>query len=84
MDEQRSGDDRRRPPRGGRRQSDQAWTVTQLAAEINMSSNFIRTEIETGELRASKFGREYRIAYEEVARYLTSKGWPAPPASSAA
>lgn len=71
---------RRAIPRGGRRPGDalNAWSTGQLAQCIGMSTDFVVGEIRAGELGASKFGREYRIAVAEVRRYLISKGFPLP------
>lgn len=67
---------------GGRRATDEphgpAWTTGQLAHEIGMSADFVVSEIRAGELVASKFGREYRIAAAEIRRYLTAKQFPVP------
>lgn len=75
--------DRRSGPRGGgRRATDEAhgpaWTTGQLAHEIGMSADFVVSEIRAGELVASKFGREYRIAAAEIRRYLTARRFPVP------
>lgn len=75
--------DRRTGPRqGGRRCTDaptgNAWTTSQLAYHIGMSRDFILGEIDAGEIVASRFGREYRIARAEVVRYLTVKRFPLP------
>lgn len=78
------GDRRSGPRQGGRRASDiptgNAWTTGQLAHWIGMSPDFVITEIAAGELVASKFGREYRIARAEILRYLTVKRFPVPDA----
>lgn len=69
-----------RPP-GGRRAVDQpvnAWSTGQMAYFIGMSSGFVVSEIKAGELRASIFGGEYRIAIVEVRRYLKEKNFPLP------
>jgi len=79
--DQRSGEDRRRQPRGGRRAGDSAWSTTDLANCIGMSASFVRDEIEAGEISAVRFGREWRVPHAEVIRYLTAKGWPLPPAA---
>lgn len=60
------------------RGSGSAWTPALLAAEIGMSTNFIRGEITDGEIKAVKIGREYRIPVREVARYCKQLGWPVP------
>lgn len=76
--------DRRDPqhqaPRvNGRRASDpQGWSTERLAGAIGMSSDFVLGEIKAGELRASLFGRVYRIHVDEVRRYVQAKGWPPP------
>jgi hypothetical protein len=79
---------RKRPERrgariaGGRRATDQpsgnGWSTGQLGHHIGMSGNFVRSEIESGELVASRFGSEWRIAAAEVKRYLLAKGFPLP------
>lgn len=70
--------DRRIAPRGGRRESDRAWSTGRLARCIGMSGNFVLDEIKGGEITAARFGREYRIPVEEVRRYLTARGFPIP------
>lgn len=55
-----------------------AWSTGQLAYVIGMTSWFVHKEIASGEVRASKFGGEYRIHVDEVRRYLTAKGFPLP------
>mgnify|MGYP006935486153 CR=1 FL=1 len=55
-----------------------AWSTGQLAYVIGMSSWFVSKEIATGEIKASRFGTEYRIHVDEVRRYLTDKGFPLP------
>lgn len=55
------------------------WSTGRLAIHIGMTANFIRTEIESGELRASRFGREWRIELTEVRRYCRANRWPEPP-----
>ncbi len=67
--------------RGGRRAIDQpvnAWSTGQLAYWIGMSGRFVYTEIQCGEIKASRFGTEYRIHCVEVRRYLRDKGFPVP------
>lgn len=69
-----------RPP-AGRRSVDvpaNAWSTGQMAYWIGMTTETILCEINTGELHAAMFGREYRIHIEEVRRYLTAKGFPLP------
>jgi excisionase family DNA binding protein len=73
--------DRRHEPRGGRRAGERqvdAWSTGTMADCIGMSSDFVRREIEAGELKASRFGREYRIQVDEVRRYLLAKQFPIP------
>ncbi len=55
-----------------------AWTTGQLAFHIGMSVDFVASEIRAGEIIASKFGREWRIAAVEVRRYLAAKEFPLP------
>ena len=64
------------------RKTNGGWSTGRLAAHIGMGYDFIRTEIELGELAASRFGREWRIAPEEVRRYCRKNKWPEPPAES--
>lgn len=69
-----------RPPTG-RRSVDvpaNAWSTGQMAFWVGMRTETILREIEAGELRASMFGREYRIHVAEVRRYLISKDFPMP------
>jgi excisionase family DNA binding protein len=77
-------DRREGPRRGGRRATDtqtgSAWTTGQLAFYIGMSRGFVLGEIRGGEIIASQFGREYRIAAAEVKRYLSDKRFPLPDA----
>lgn len=68
-------------PRTGRRSIDRpanAWSTGQMAFHVGMTSWFIVREIEAGELKASRIGREYRIHVAEVRRYLEAKGFPLP------
>jgi excisionase family DNA binding protein len=55
-----------------------AWSTGQLAHVIGMSAWFVSREIQAGELKASRFGTEYRIHVDEVRRYLVAKQWPLP------
>lgn len=69
-----------RPPTG-RRSVDvpaNAWSTGQMAFWVGMRTETILREIEAGELRASMFGREYRIHVGEVRRYLLAKDFPMP------
>ncbi len=50
----------------------------ELADITGMSVDFVYLEIEAGELRASRFGRFYRIAVDEAVRYLEVKQFPVP------
>ena len=54
------------------------WTTTDLAQWTGMSADFVLDEIRSGELRAARFGRHYRIAFPEVLRYLRAKGFSLP------
>lgn len=76
--------EREGPRSGGRRASDRptgnGWSTGQLAHHIGMSGAFVRGEIESGEIVASRFGSEWRIAAAEVRRYLLAKGYPLPDA----
>jgi excisionase family DNA binding protein len=49
-----------------------------VAEAIGMSVDFVYLEIEQGELTASRFGRQYRIAFVEVVRYFEEKRFPMP------
>ena len=55
-----------------------AWSVSQMAFCIGMSTEFVRKEIQANELKASTFGGEYRIHIAEVRRYLSEKDFPQP------
>ena len=65
-------------PRATRR----PWTTTEVAAWTGMSTDFVLDEIRSGELRAARFGRHYRIAFGEVLRYLREKGFTLPVADT--
>ena len=54
------------------------WTTTDLARWTGMSADFALDEIRAGELHAARFGRQYRIAFTEVRRYLREKGFSLP------
>ena len=54
------------------------WRTTDLAHWTGMSADFVLDEIRSGELRAARFGRHYRIAFPEVCRYLRAKGFSLP------
>ena len=54
------------------------WATTDVAAWTGMSTDFVLDEIRSGELRAARFGRHYRIAFGEVLRYLRDKGFTLP------
>lgn len=56
----------------------QSVTPGDLAQWTGMTPRFFRNEIAAGELRASKFGVEWRIPNAEARRYLLDKGWPLP------
>lgn len=75
-------EERRAVRRGGRRAMDTptggAWSPGQLAFHIGMSHDFVLAEIRAGEIVASPFGRQWRIATAEVVRYLTAKRFPLP------
>lgn len=81
-DVERQVSERKRTGRpAGRRTIDKpahAWSTAQLADWIGMSSGFVLTEINAGEIKASNFGGSYRIHTTEVRRYLESKGFPTP------
>lgn len=47
-----------------------------MAARTGMSAEFVRLEIEAGELHAIRFGRVWRIPAEEADRYLAAKQFP--------
>ena len=51
------------------------WATTDVAAWTGMSTDFVLDEIRSGELRAARFGRHYRIAFPDVVRYLRTKGF---------
>ena len=51
------------------------WATTDVAAWTGMSTDFVLDEIRSGELRAARFGRHYRIAFPDVVRYLRAKGF---------
>jgi hypothetical protein len=74
--------DRRTLRGGGRRAVDKpaanGWTTGQLGWWIGHGSDFVLGEIKDGRIVASKFGREWRIAYAEVCRYCVSKNYPEP------
>lgn len=53
-------------------------TTGEMARFTGMSDDFIRDEIAGQELRAGRFGRQYRISVDEARRYLDSKGFPLP------
>lgn len=55
-----------------------ARTLRDLADVTGMSVDFFYLEIDAGELRAAKFGREYRVPADEADRYLTAKQFPVP------
>lgn len=82
-DAERRKQERRGPgrPPTGRRAMDRpanAWSTGQMAYCLGMTTWFVAHEIETGELKASRIGREYRIHYTEVRRYLQAKDFPVP------
>jgi hypothetical protein len=54
-----------------------AWG-TSYFGNLRTSITGVDTEIKAGEIVASQFGREYRIAAAEVRRYLEAKGFPLP------
>ena len=58
------------------------WATSDVAAWTGMSTDFVLDEIRSGELRAARFGRHYRIAFGEVLRYLRDKGFPLPVADT--
>jgi excisionase family DNA binding protein len=66
------------------RKTNGGWSTGRLATHVGMSYDFIRAEIRLGELKASRFGREWRIEIDEVRRYCRKHSWPEPPAESAA
>jgi hypothetical protein len=63
---------------GGRRATDHSIPLRPLAEAIGMSADFLLKEIAAGELKASQFGREWRVPTLEACRYLDAKGWPLP------
>jgi hypothetical protein len=64
---------------GGRRATDYSLPLSVLANITGQSSDFLIREIEAKELRAVKFGREWRVPTIWGCRYLQDKGWPLPP-----
>lgn len=69
-----------RPPTG-RRAMDRpanAWSTGQMAYCVGMTTWFVVREIEAGEIKGVRIGREYRIPIVEVRRYLQAKGFPVP------
>jgi excisionase family DNA binding protein len=75
-------------PSNGARAIDQpsetAWSPTQVAYYIGMSADFVRSEIRAGDIKASMFGREWRIATVEVIKYLDARQFPPPTEREAA
>jgi excisionase family DNA binding protein len=69
---------RRHAARRADRPVSNGWTTGQVAFHIGTSDDFVLSEIRDGALRAAKFGREWRIAYAEVRRYCSSKGYELP------
>ena len=65
-------------PDSSRRATRRPWATTEVAAWTGMSTDFVLDEIRSGDLRAARFGRHYRIAFGEVLRYLRDKGFTLP------
>lgn len=70
-------------PRPGRRRATEppvgnAWSTGQLARHIGMSRKFVIDQILIDQIRASRFGREWRIASAEVRCYCEARAFPVP------